>query len=74
MGSSDPVVQSLLHKNAEWAKAVVKVDADFFERSAKGQSPQVSLCLFFPHLVWLLTTYIGVIFLLALIGVVDWLF
>ena len=43
IASDDKTVKDLLQRNAQWAQAVVEADPKFFERSAQGQSPQVSL-------------------------------
>ena len=43
--SWSPPVENLLQANIQWSQAVAKADPDFFERSAKGQSPQVSAYL-----------------------------
>jgi len=45
MASSDSTLKRLLHTNTQWAQAVGESEPDFFERSSKGQSPEVSLCL-----------------------------
>jgi hypothetical protein len=45
MASNDSTLKDLLQKNAMWAQAVVAADPNFFEESAKGQSPQVSLLI-----------------------------
>jgi len=41
MSSNNSTLQNLLQNNVKWAQAVREADPDFFERSSKGQSPQV---------------------------------
>ena len=44
--SADPALMRLLLANAQWAQAVTEGDINFFPQSVKGQTPEVSLCLF----------------------------
>ena len=41
MPERDAAIQRLLAANAQWAQDVSKQEPDFFEQSAKGQSPHV---------------------------------
>jgi hypothetical protein len=41
MPERDAAIQRLLTANAQWAQDVTKLEPNFFEQSAKGQSPHV---------------------------------
>jgi len=80
MAAIDPVLANLLERNAKWAKAVEEADPGFFERSSKGQSPQVSLHISSSSSIspdirfWFSLGVSSLTFLTHILGVVDWLF
>lgn len=41
MPERDAAIQRLLTANAQWAQDVTRLEPNFFEQSAKGQSPHV---------------------------------
>ena len=55
--SMDPALAKIFLSNSQWLKAVNATEPEFFEQSAKGQSPKVRVSSF-PHNVLIFHVYV----------------